>query len=97
MVLTTQIQMLLFRVAGTIQSNNATFEGFGGGLVGIGNQTLKGSKDYLFFNSDGAIGDKDQDFGLPGQVITSRGPNQPWEWGIGGGGGGGGGGLNVKG
>ena len=43
----------------------------------------QGSKDYLFFNSDGAIGDKDQDFGLPGQVITSRGPNQPWEWGIG--------------
>ena len=78
----------MLRVEGVIQSGTGTL-GSVGGVTTIGVNTNT-TTNVLFLNSDGAIANKNQNYGNAGQALLSGGPGQPWYWGAGGGGGGGG-------
>lgn len=78
----------MFRVNGVIQAGTGTLSSVGGvTALGVNTNT---TTNVLFLNSDGAIGNKNSDYGTAGQALLSGGPGQPWYWGAGGGGGGGG-------
>ena len=72
-------------VGGLVQVNGATFTGAAGGITKIGHNAGS-NKTLLHLNNNGAIGNVDENYGANGQVLTSRGPGQSWEWTEGGGG-----------
>ena len=65
--------------SGNLQVNRATFDGEDGGITKIGNNPGV-AKDLLYLNYAGAIGNTDKEYGLNGQVLTSRGEGQSWVW-----------------
>ena len=81
-----EVSGVSLNVGGVIQADGATIHGIGGGVTAIGHNTGT-KKDLLHLNYNGAIANANQDYGINGQVLTSKGPGLPWEWSTGGGGG----------